>query len=95
VRVQGIVGEKEAKKLISSALVIISGGANDFGFNFYDIPTRRFEFNISGYQDFLQNKLHIFIEVIRLLSLLHAILLGSVFIKLQPLTPFRPLPMMA
>ncbi|KAK9940900.1 hypothetical protein M0R45_017534 [Rubus argutus] len=62
VRVQGIVGEKEAKKLISSALVIISAGTNDFGFNIYDMPTRRFEFNISGYQDFLQNKLHLFIE---------------------------------
>ncbi|KAM5583070.1 GDSL esterase/lipase [Rosa sericea] len=62
VRVQGIVGEKEAKKLISSAVVVISAGTNDFGFNFYDIPTRRLELNISGYQDFLQNKLHIFIE---------------------------------
>lgn len=86
VRVQGIVGEKEANKLISSALVIISAGTNDFGFNIYDMPTRRFEFNISGYQDFLQNKLHLFIEVIRLLSLSHSILLGSVFIKLQPLS---------
>ncbi|XP_004296046.1 PREDICTED: GDSL esterase/lipase At2g30220-like [Fragaria vesca subsp. vesca] len=62
VRVQGIVGEKEAKKLISSAVIVICAGTNDFGFNFYDLPTRRLEFNISGYQDFLQNKLHKFIE---------------------------------
>ncbi|XP_050369329.1 GDSL esterase/lipase At2g30220-like [Argentina anserina] len=62
VRVQGIVGEKVAKTLISSAVVVISSGTNDFGFNFYDFPIRKLEYNISGYQDFLQNKLHIFIK---------------------------------
>ncbi|KAM1115193.1 hypothetical protein TB2_038290 [Malus domestica] len=62
VRVERILGDKEAKKLITSSLIVVSAGTNDFGFNFYDIPTRRLEFNISGYQDFLLNKLHIFIE---------------------------------
>ncbi|CAL2263370.1 unnamed protein product [Prunus armeniaca] len=62
VRVEGILGEKEADKLIKRALVIISAGTNDFGFNIYDIPTRRLEFNITGYQDFLQEKLQMFIK---------------------------------
>ncbi|BBH04583.1 GDSL-like Lipase/Acylhydrolase family protein, partial [Prunus dulcis] len=62
VRVEGILGEKEADKLINRALVIISAGTNDFGFNIYDIPTRRLEFNITGYQDFLQKKLQMFIK---------------------------------
>lgn len=75
VRVEGILGEKEADKLIKGALVIISAGTNDFGFNIYDIPTRRLEFNITGYQDFLQKKLQMFIKVKydKFLSLSHAI----------------------
>ncbi|XP_045832140.1 GDSL esterase/lipase At2g30310-like [Trifolium pratense] len=61
-KVKSIVGEKEAKNRLGNALVIISAGTNDFLFNFYDIPTRRLEFNISGYQDYIQSKLQIFIE---------------------------------
>lgn len=62
-KVKSIVGEKEAKQRIGNALVIISAGTNDFLFNFYDIPTRRLEFNISGYQDYVQSRLQIFIKV--------------------------------
>ncbi|KAK2376589.1 GDSL Lipase/Acylhydrolase family protein [Trifolium repens] len=62
VKVKSIVGEKEAKNRLGNALVIISAGSNDFLFNFYDIPTRRLEFNISGYQDYIQSRLQIFIE---------------------------------
>ncbi|EXB78518.1 hypothetical protein L484_011141 [Morus notabilis] len=57
VRLQRIVGEKQAKKMVNGALVIVSAGTNDFGFNYYDVPTRKIEFNISGYQDFLQKRL--------------------------------------
>jgi hypothetical protein len=63
VKIKSIVGEKEAKNRLGNALVIISAGTNDFLFNFYDIPTRRLEFNISGYQDYIQSRLQIFIEV--------------------------------
>lgn len=62
-KISHIVGVEEAKKILEDALVIISAGTNDFSFNFYDIPTRRVEFDISGYQDFLQNRLQIFIKV--------------------------------
>ena len=53
----------ESKKIIDSALVIISAGTNDLNINFYDLPTRKLQYNISGYQDFIQNRLQIFIKV--------------------------------
>ncbi|KAK9279060.1 hypothetical protein L1049_012735 [Liquidambar formosana] len=61
-KLEEMVGKGEAKKILNGALVIICSGTNDFGFSFYDIPTRRFEFNISGYQDFLQNRLQNFVK---------------------------------
>lgn len=63
VRLKRIAGENEAKRILGDALVIISAGTNDFLFNFYDIPTRKSEFNIDGYQDYVQNRLQIFIKV--------------------------------
>lgn len=63
-KLQEIVGEEKAQKIVSAALVIISAGTNDFIFNFYDIPTRRNQFNITGYQDFLLIQLQNFVEVI-------------------------------
>ncbi|XP_043705241.1 GDSL esterase/lipase At2g30220-like [Telopea speciosissima] len=51
-----VVGEEEAKKIVSGALVLISAGTNDFLFNFYDLPTRRLQFDVTGYQDFLLQK---------------------------------------
>ncbi|KAF8402553.1 hypothetical protein HHK36_010639 [Tetracentron sinense] len=56
-RLKWIVGEQEAKKIISGALVLISAGTNDFIFNYYDIPTRRYQFTMGGYQKFLQQRL--------------------------------------
>ncbi|XP_048324053.2 GDSL esterase/lipase At2g30310 isoform X2 [Ziziphus jujuba] len=63
-RIQGIVGEKEAKNIVKRALVLISAGTNDLVINFYDTPTRRLEFDINGYQDFLQKNLKKYIEVL-------------------------------
>ena len=62
-RLEGIVGMDESKRIIGSALVVISAGTNDLTFNFYDIPIRRLQYNISGYQDFIQSKLQSLIEV--------------------------------
>ncbi|KAG8389028.1 hypothetical protein BUALT_Bualt02G0186800 [Buddleja alternifolia] len=56
-RLEGIVGEEEVPRILNSALVVVSAGTNDFIFNFYDVPTRRLQFTINRYQDFLQNKL--------------------------------------
>lgn len=64
-RLKGIVGEEKALKIIHSALVILSAGTNDWFFNFYDIPARRLHFNVSGYQDFLLDKIHSVAKVIK------------------------------
>ncbi|MBA0700575.1 hypothetical protein Goari_022732 [Gossypium aridum] len=61
-KLKGIVGKDVANNIIGEALVIISAGTNDFVFNFYDIPTRRLEFDIVGYQHFLLQKLEDFLK---------------------------------
>ncbi|XP_031388180.1 GDSL esterase/lipase At2g30310-like isoform X2 [Punica granatum] len=61
-RLRNAVGDKDAEKIIAGALVIISAGTNDFILNFYDIPTRRLEFNISQYQDFLLARISDFVS---------------------------------
>ncbi|XP_057442196.1 GDSL esterase/lipase At2g30310-like [Lotus japonicus] len=61
-KLKSIAGENETRKIVGDALVIVSAGTNDFLFNFYDIPTRKLEFNITGYQDYIQSRLQIFIK---------------------------------
>ncbi|KAH6766059.1 GDSL-like Lipase/Acylhydrolase family protein [Perilla frutescens var. hirtella] len=63
-RLEGIVGQREAARILSQALVIVSAGTNDFIFNFYDIPTRRFQYGIHEYQNFLHSKLHSFVKTL-------------------------------
>ncbi|KAI3958504.1 hypothetical protein MKW92_010924 [Papaver armeniacum] len=55
-RLRNAVGDEEANKIISGAFVLISAGSNDIVFNFYDSPSRRFQFDITGYHDFLLTK---------------------------------------
>ncbi|KAG9439660.1 hypothetical protein H6P81_019825 [Aristolochia fimbriata] len=55
-RLRKIVGEEEASNITSNALIFISAGTNDLIFNFYDIPTRRLQYDIDGYQNFLLEK---------------------------------------
>lgn len=61
-KLKGIVGEEETKKIIGEALVLISAGANDFLFDFFDLPTRRLEFNAVGYQNFLLQRIQEFVK---------------------------------
>lgn len=61
-KLRGVVGEEKGKKIIGEALVIISAGTNDLVFNFLDIPTRRLEFDMSGYQSFLLERLEKFVK---------------------------------
>ncbi|XP_050211420.1 GDSL esterase/lipase At2g30310-like [Mercurialis annua] len=55
-RLKGIVGEKKAMEIINSSLVVLDGGTNDFNFNIFDIPARRFQMTATQYIDFLLNK---------------------------------------
>ncbi|KAF2286409.1 hypothetical protein GH714_016777 [Hevea brasiliensis] len=66
-KLKGIVGEGKAKEIINGALVILNAGTNDWLLNYYDIPTRKLQFNATGYRDFLLNdKLQIFITTVKL-----------------------------
>ncbi|XP_022947809.1 GDSL esterase/lipase At2g31550-like [Cucurbita moschata] len=49
-RLQGIVGVDESKRIIRNALVVISAETNDLNINFYDLPTRQLQYNISCYK---------------------------------------------
>ncbi|WCJ38892.1 GDSL esterase/lipase At1g58430 [Euphorbia peplus] len=57
-----IVGEEKANVIVNSALVVLSAGTNDWFFNYYDVPTRRLTYDVSGYQDFLLNRMQSFIK---------------------------------
>ncbi|XP_077212687.1 GDSL esterase/lipase At2g30220-like [Tasmannia lanceolata] len=63
-RLKGLVGEEEASKIINGSLILIGAGTNDVSFSFYDLSTRKLQYNISGYQDFLQQKIQLLIKEI-------------------------------
>ncbi|KAK4836584.1 hypothetical protein QYF36_025030 [Acer negundo] len=84
-RIKGIVGEGKAKKIISGSLVVISAGTNDFIFNFYDIPTRRLEFTVGGYQDFLLDRLQSFVKELYELGCRKVIIAGLLPISCLPI----------
>ncbi|KAF8396961.1 hypothetical protein HHK36_018598 [Tetracentron sinense] len=56
-RIRRTVGSAEADRIVGDALFVIGVGTNDLLFNFYDVPTRRLQYSISGYHDFLLQKL--------------------------------------
>lgn len=68
-KIVSIVGEKEARMIMSRALVVISAGTNDFLFNYYTVPTRKLQFNISSYQNFVQTRLKNFVQELYILGL--------------------------
>ncbi|XVF05821.1 hypothetical protein REPUB_Repub05bG0206100 [Reevesia pubescens] len=57
-----IVSNTEAKNIIKKSFVFISAGTNDFGFNFYLLPDRIAQFNVSCSQDFLQKALQNYVK---------------------------------
>ncbi|KAI3742567.1 hypothetical protein L1987_60253 [Smallanthus sonchifolius] len=61
-RLKKVVGVKEAKSIVEGALVSISAGTNDFTISYYDLRTRRSDFAIGGYQNFVLKKLQSFIK---------------------------------
>ncbi|XP_042509609.1 GDSL esterase/lipase At2g30310-like [Macadamia integrifolia] len=61
-RLNKVVGEQDAQKIVSGALVVISAGSNDFLLNYYDLPTRKQQFDVAGYEDFILGKLQDLIQ---------------------------------
>ena len=63
-KLEGLAGQDKAMKIISGAMVSISAGVNDFGYNFYNFPaTRRRQFTIGQYQDFILGRIQTFVKV--------------------------------
>ncbi|XP_061351654.1 GDSL esterase/lipase At2g40250 [Gastrolobium bilobum] len=62
-RMRRVVGVEKANEIIENALFVISTGTNDMLYNAYLLPTRIIRYgSISGYQDFLLQNLHSFIQ---------------------------------
>ncbi|XVF68439.1 hypothetical protein PTKIN_Ptkin11bG0003000 [Pterospermum kingtungense] len=61
-KLSNIVGNTEAKSIIQKSFVVLSAGTNDFGLNYFLLPARRAQFNVSSYQDFLQKSLQDFVK---------------------------------
>ncbi|KVI03721.1 Lipase, GDSL [Cynara cardunculus var. scolymus] len=61
-RLKKLVGPKEARRIIGGALVSISAGTNDFTISYYDLRTRRDDFSIGDYQDYILKKLQNFVN---------------------------------
>ncbi|CAN0876735.1 GDSL esterase/lipase At2g31540 [Linum grandiflorum] len=89
-RLRKIMGDKEANKAVGGALVIVSAGTNDIVDNFFDSITRRLQFDLSGYQDFLLNKVETFITCIQSQnsdSLSYNVKLQNLLLKLEASLP--------
>ncbi|KAK8674261.1 hypothetical protein V6N13_112555 [Hibiscus sabdariffa] len=52
-QLRAYVGEKKANLILTEALYLMSLGTNDFMENYYTFPTRRSQFSVRQYQDFL------------------------------------------
>ncbi|RDY09698.1 GDSL esterase/lipase, partial [Mucuna pruriens] len=62
-RIKGAVGDEKANYIIHNALFVISIGTNDMLYNAYLLPGLIIRYgSISGYQDFLLQNLHAFIQ---------------------------------
>ncbi|KAJ8650938.1 hypothetical protein MRB53_003961 [Persea americana] len=63
-RISASVGVEVAEKIVNDAIFVISAGTNDLVWNYYDLPTRKVDFTILGYHDFLLQKLQSLVEKI-------------------------------
>jgi hypothetical protein len=52
-KLRAYVGDRKANERFSQALYLMSLGTNDFLENYYTIPTRRSQFTVRQYEDFL------------------------------------------
>ncbi|XP_054797838.1 GDSL esterase/lipase At2g42990-like isoform X2 [Prosopis cineraria] len=84
-KLRDYLGVEKANKVISEALYLMSLGTNDFLENYFLLPTRRLQFSVPQYQDFLVDIAHDFIT-----RLYH---LGARKLSLTGLVPIGCLPL--
>ncbi|CAK9164139.1 unnamed protein product [Ilex paraguariensis] len=63
-KLKGIVGVEEASRIINASLVLATGGGNDYIANYYASPTKRFQYTLTQYQDFLQQRIEDFVKAL-------------------------------
>ncbi|XP_010258409.1 PREDICTED: GDSL esterase/lipase At2g40250-like [Nelumbo nucifera] len=61
---QSTIGREAANLIVEDALFAISAGTNDMIFNLYDLPTRRGQFSLPAYHDFLLQNLESFVMIL-------------------------------
>lgn len=84
-KLRGYLGVAKANKVFSEALYLMSLGTNDFLENYFVFPTRRLQFSVSQYEDFLVDIAHDFIT-----KLYH---LGARKLSVTGLVPIGCLPL--
>ncbi|EEF47344.1 GDSL esterase/lipase At2g31550 [Ricinus communis] len=75
-RLKGVVGEEKAMQIINDAVIVVTGATDDYVFNIFDFPTRRFEFTPRQYGDFLLNNLQNITKELYSLGLRAMLVLG-------------------
>ncbi|KAK9051675.1 hypothetical protein SSX86_028303 [Deinandra increscens subsp. villosa] len=55
-RLAGRFGKTRTMEIVNNALYIVSAGTNDFVVNYFTLPTRRQQFSLPSYMDFILNK---------------------------------------
>lgn len=66
-RLDGVVGEKEARNILNSSFVFVTSGSNDMAISFYSGSPWGLQFTLDGYQNYLLERVKKFIQVIFLL----------------------------
>ncbi|XP_043698751.1 GDSL esterase/lipase At2g31550-like [Telopea speciosissima] len=56
------VGNTIVDEIIENAIFTVGATTNDMLFNYYDLPTRRVDYSLSGYHDFLLSNLKTFVS---------------------------------
>ncbi|KAF7827386.1 GDSL esterase/lipase [Senna tora] len=84
-KLRSYVGVEKANRIIGEALYLMSIGTNDFLENYYVFPTRRSQFSITQYQDFLAGIAEDFVRELYALGARKIALTGLIPIGCLPL----------
>lgn len=57
VQLEGTIGKSEARRILDSALYVVSSGSNDFVNNFYINLNLRRRYNVSQYMDLISGRI--------------------------------------
>ncbi|KAF9608729.1 hypothetical protein IFM89_010861 [Coptis chinensis] len=61
-RLEAVMGAEKLENHIRRAGFVVSCGTNDFAANYFSVPNRRAQYNVTGYQNFLLKKTRNFLQ---------------------------------